>query len=236
MKLRLMIAAMAASTALFALEPVTSENVYGVMRVSDTATTNTVVAVPWVGVDGNAVTLSNLVSTVTLQENDVVYLYEGTTWYAYKLLGSGVWDPVTTIGNSTFEQATDADKKALARGAALILQRGNTVNPVYLCGRNANTAVSTEIQPDTLTLIANPTAESKEMPVGKEGDEIRVPLNGGGLQIYSIKNGKWGTEVVTTTTQGGRTKKVRTWTEGCTLAPGKGAWYKSGATGTTINW
>ena len=235
MKLRLMTCAMVASTALFALDPVISDNVYGVMRVSDTATTNTVVAVPWVGVDGNAVTLSNLVSTVTLQENDIVYLYEGTTWYAYKLLESGVWDPVTTIGESTFEQATVADKKALARGSALILQRGSTSYPVYLCGRDTDAAVSTEILPNTLMLIANPTTEPKAMPVGHEGDEIRVPLNGGGLQIYTIKDGKWGTEVVTKT-QGSRPRTVRTWTEGCTLAPGKGAWYKSGATGITVNW
>ena len=55
MKLRLMTCAMVASTALFALDPVISDNVYGVMRVSDTTTSNTVVAVPWVGVDGNAV-------------------------------------------------------------------------------------------------------------------------------------------------------------------------------------
>ena len=45
MKLRLMICVAAAGTALFAAE-VTSKT-YGVLAVSDTATSNTVVGVPW---------------------------------------------------------------------------------------------------------------------------------------------------------------------------------------------
>ena len=59
MKLRLMICAMAAGTALFATDPTTSSVVYGVMGVSDTASSNTVVGVPWVNADAEAITLSS---------------------------------------------------------------------------------------------------------------------------------------------------------------------------------
>ena len=85
MKLRLMICTIAASTALFATDPTTSSVVYGVMGVADTSSSNTVVGVPWVNADAGAITLSNLVSTATLDTGDIIYLYEGTTWYGYRL-------------------------------------------------------------------------------------------------------------------------------------------------------
>ena len=235
MKLRLMICAMAASTALFATDPTTSSVVYGVMGVADTSSSNTVVGVPWV----NA-TLSNLVSTATLATGDIIYLYEGTTWYGYRL-NAGVWEPMTTIGGTDSVGTPDAaDIKTLAQGKGLIVQRASNTDPIYLCGRyEVATGLNTQIPAGATVLIANPNTVAKTIGegVGSDGDEIRIPLNGGGLKIYSKQNGVWGTYEESTVTRAGRTKIVRTWTQGCSLSAGMGAWYvNKGETQAEISW
>lgn len=239
MKLRLMICAMAASTALFATDPTTSSVVYGVMGVADTSSSNTVVGVPWV----NA-TLSNLVSTATLDMGDIIYLYEGETWYGYRL-NAGVWEPYTTVtgtGNTTVQTPDAADVKTLAQGKGLIVQRASNTDPIYLCGRyEVATGLNTQVPAGATVLIANPSTVAKTIGngVGSDGDEIRVPLNGGGLKVYSKKAGAWGTVVETTTTLPGIPVpiKTQTWTATlCELAPGMGAWYVSKDTAVSIAW
>ena len=93
---------MAASTALFATD-VTSYT-YGVLAVTN-ATATTVVGVPWRQVNEAAtatdISLSNLVSTTGLATGDIIYLYEGTTWYGYQLSSTGVWKPYTTVSGTT---------------------------------------------------------------------------------------------------------------------------------------
>ena len=58
------------------------------------------------------------------------------------------------------------------------------------------------------------------------------------ITAYEKKDGAWGTCVESTAAgRGGRPgKTTRTWTPGCELAPGMGAWYVSGASGTSITW
>ena len=243
MKLRLMICAMAASTALFATDPTTSSVVYGVMGVSDTASSNTVVGVPWVNADAGAITLSNLVSTATLNTGDIVYLYESGTWKGYTLLASKVWDPMTTINGNEAVSPGSADAKELSRGTGLIVQRASNTDPIYLCGRYDSTSPSaTPVGAGATVLIANPTTTTKTFGAsdGAVGDQIRVPLNGGGLKIYEKKSDGWGSMVETTETITRRGKQVtvttQTWTLGCTLAPGMGAWYVSKDTAADIAW
>lgn len=249
MKLRLMICAAAAGTALFA-EDVTSAT-YGVLAVSDTETHNTVVGVPWRNVSETLsdVTLSNLVSTATLAENDKVYLYEETrdgsaittNWYEYVCSGTGVLEPSTTVFGKTYATPGAADVKTLSRGAGLIIQRKSITTPIYLCGRYDDTTLvgSTTIPANSTALIANPLTTNKEIgsSVGSNGDEIRIPLDNGGLTIYTKKDGAWGHYVETTSTsRRGGTVTTQTWTPGCTLAAGRGAWYVCGDTEATIAW
>ena len=132
MKLRVMICAMAASASLFATD--NTSDTFGLVRVTDTST-NTVIGVPWVGATGSAISLSNLVSTATLSAGDVVYLYEGETWKAYKLSANKVWEPYTTVGVGGTEGAPSADSKTLARGTGLVIQRASAADSIYLCGR-----------------------------------------------------------------------------------------------------
>ena len=237
MKLRLMTCAMVASAALFAANE-TDSMTYGILAVSDNASSNTVVGVPWVNVGDGNVTISNLISTAGLTDGDGVYLYgEDGVWSGY-VLSSGIWEPTTTVGTNTVVAAPDADGKTVARGTGLIIQRADKNATIYLCGRYTNETITTTITANSLTLIANPTTSAKTIGdgIGTVGDEIRVPQNGGGLLTYEKRSDGWGREVVTIERKGGRDKKIRTWTLGCELAPGMGAWYKCGETGTSITW
>ena len=221
---------MAASTALFATDPTTSSVVYGVMGVADTSSSNTVVGVPWV----NA-TLSNLVSTATLATGDIIYLYEGTTWYGYRL-NAGVWEPMTTIGGTDSVGTPDAaDIKTLAQGKGLIVQRASNTDPIYLCGRDATvTGGSTTIPANATMLIANPALDTKNITTGVVGDQIRVILNGGAMNIYEKGSDGW-YETVTDMSFGfPMTSKVKL-DNGVPLAPGMGAWYVSKGE-STISW
>lgn len=244
MKLRLMICAMAAGTALFATDPTTSSVVYGVMGVADTASSNTVVGVPWVNGDAGAITLSNLVSTTTLATGDIVYLYESGTWKGYTLSATKVWDPMTTINGNEVVSPGSADAKTLSRGTGLIIQRASNTDPIYLCGRHQDiVGLNTSVGAGATVLIANPTTTTKTFGAsdGAVGDQIRVPLNGGGLKIYEKKSDGWGSIVETTETITRRGKQVtvtsQSWTlGGCSLAPGMGAWYVSKDTAADIAW
>ena len=242
MKLRTLICAMAASTALFATD-VQSSNVYGVLGVSDTASSNTVVGVPWMNLgeaaQASAVTLSNLVSTATLEPGDIVYLYEGTTWYGYQLSATGVWEPMTTVSGASASGTPDAaDVKTLARGTGLIVQRANNANPIYLCGRfQAATGLSSTIPAGETALIANPLTVAKTIvhTVGSTGDLISVPKNGGALETYERRDDGWyGTTMMTVGMF--TVKKKEKLADGVVIDAGKGAWYVSKDTAATIQW
>ena len=235
MKLRLMICAMAASAALFATDNVS--DTFGLVRVTDTST-NTVIGVPWVGATGSAISLSNLVSTATLAAGDIVYLYEGETWKAYKLSAAKVWEPFTTVGVGGTEGAPAADAKTLPRGTGMILQRASATDSIYLCGRlDTATPSATAVAANATVFFGNPLTATKDLAsVGNVGDKIIVLKNGAGSTIYEKKESGWGSYVETTTTTPRGTKKTQTWTPGCTLAPGMGAWYQAGDAAASISW
>ena len=234
MKLRLMICAMAASTALFATDYTGDGKIFGVLGVTDNASSNTVVGVPWFSVSGEAISLSNLVSTATLATGDIVYLYEGTTWYGYRL-NAGVWEPMTTVGTNSVSSAGAANAKLLTRGTGLIVQRASNADPIYLCGRDATvTGGSTTIPANATMLIANPALDTKNITTGVVGDQIRVILNGGAMNIYEKGSDGW-YETVTDMSFGfPMTSKVKL-DNGVPLAPGMGAWYVSKGE-STISW
>ena len=237
MKLRLMICAAAASTALFAGENDVYSDTYGVLAVTDTTTTNTVVGVPWLNVGEGNVTLSNLVSTATLENNDVIYFYDDPTWYSYKVHG-GVFVCVTTVNGSPVTPPPEADAKAFARGTGLIIQRANTVNPIYLCGRYYDNTmpVATSIPAKSKALIANPKTETVYITAGSEGDKISIPGNGATMTDY-VRNSDGWYATVTDTTFGFPVTRKEKLDNGVPLAAGKGAFYtNNGTAAVTINW
>ena len=234
MKLRLMICSMVASAALFANEP-TDSATYGILAVSDATTTNTVVGVPWVNVGEGNVTLSNLVSTATLAENDMVYFYEGTTWYSYKVQ-SGVFVPVTTVNGEAATPPSAANVKTFARGTGLIIQRANTTSPIYLCGRydDSNTPTATSITEKSTALIANPKTVEVKITSGNVGDKVQVPGNGGKMTTYTKKSDAW--YQAEGRTLGGVLVDLKL-PSGVPLAAGKGAFYmNNGNADVEISW
>lgn len=236
MKLRLLTCVTVASAALFANEP-TDSATYGILAVSDTTTTNTVVGVPWVNVGEGNVTLSNLVSTATLADNDMVYFYEGTTWYSYKVQG-GVFVPVETVSSETQTSPSAANVKTFARGTGLIIKRANTTNPIYLCGRYDTTPpTATSVPAGSQALIANPKTEAVYITAGATGDKISVPGNGGTRTDYVKKDDGWYGTVTDTTTYEFPVTSQQKLNGGVPLAAGKGAFYtNNGNAAVEISW
>ncbi len=250
MKLRLMIAAMAASSALFA-EDATSAT-HAVMAVSDTAT-NTVIGVPWVKTGGGAdspATVAGLVSAALLSAGDVLYVYDDSStsvWRAYTVQ-NGEWVASTTISSEGMS-SVEADGKNVALGSGMILQRSDPTKTIYLTGRVPTSAGSSAISAGTAeapvrTLFANASATDVELNEkgveGKAGDRIIVPQNGGASIQYEYKDGDWGTYTKETVEKKIGSRTITTtkdvWTSGCSIPAGKGAWYLSAGGSPTITW
>ena len=247
MKLRLMICAAAASTALFATEDAKSAATYAVMNVTN-AYTDTVIAVPWVGFDGSAITISNLVNTTTLTAGDKLFMYGSDgKWYAYGRGDSGAWTNALTV-SSDGVTVTAADEQTVQRGTGLILQRASDGGNVFLCGRVGTGSVTTKIAVGK-TLIANPTASdvllNDKFTDAADGDTITIPQNVGKSVTYTFNGtqAKWGTEVETNTgrvdpdnPQKEITKFVWTVSDDGKLPVGTGAWYEHKGNGYTVEW
>ena len=241
MKLRLMICAAAASTVLFAGENDATSPTYAVMNVTN-AYTDTVIAVPWVGLDGNAITISNLVNTTTLAEGDKLYMYDNGTWYEYTKSGA-IWTVAETVSESGTHTA---ESQVVARGSGLVLQRASAGGTVFLCGRVDSSTIQTTIATGK-TLFANPTATAVDINTkftsAANGDTITIPLNNGGSDKYTFDSTKseWGkiTKVENgSITIGSKTiKKYKDQWEKCGSIPaGTGAWYETTGNGYTVTW
>lgn len=250
MKLRLMICAMAAGTALFATD-VTSAK-HAVMAVSDAAT-NTVIGVPWVKTgegDVSSATVASLVSAASLSAGDVLYVYDNSStsvWRAYTVQ-NGEWVASQTITSSGVT-SVEPDVKEVALGSGMILQRSDPSKTIYLSGRVPTSAGNSAISAGTAetavrTLFANASAADVELNIkgveGQAGDRIIVPQNGGASIQYEYKDGDWGTYTKQSVTKTIGSRTITTtkdvWTAGCTIPAGKGAWYLSVGGSPTITW
>ena len=243
MKLRLMICAAAASTALFAGENDPTSATYAVMNVTN-AYTDTVIAVPWVGLDGSAIKISDLVNTTTLSAGDKLYMYnDNDIWYEYTKTSDGwtVSDTITTTGSHS------AESQVVQRGTGLILHRSSGNGNVFLCGRVDSSPISTTIA-NGKTLFANPTASAVNLDDkftaaagATEGDAIMIPLNNGGSDTYTFNGTEWGksTKVANgTITVADKiiTKYEDKWTKCGSIPAGTGAWYITTGSGYTVTW
>ena len=240
MKLRLMICAAAASTALFATEDAKSAT-YAAMNVTN-AYTDTVIAVPWVGLDGNPILVSNLVNTTTLSDGDKLYMYDNVSsnWYGYTKVG-GAWQGYMTVTEANVTIGA-ADAQTATRGAGLILQRasGSTSTNILICGRVGTGDVTTTIATGK-TLFANPTATkvdiNSKFTGATNGDTISIPLNNGGTDVYTFNGTEWGKVTYTETTlANGRKRKTQAWSKCGEIPAGTGAWYETTGSGYTVTW
>lgn len=243
MKLRSMIGFCALAAAAFGLD----SNMCGLMNVpSSTATT--MIAVPWVTVNGSADTMkvANLVKTDTLTAGDELYYYDGSTYYHW-VLANGAWSPTATVkgtdGASVTTTAPDADY-AIARGKGLFLVRQSTDSEIWLYGQNSTATTSVTPTAGTssaavYTMIANPGTSDYDLNAkGVEGASGDTIMLGDSATIYNYNGSDWTKTTTTKKTIGGveRTMQTQTTEGGVTIPAGQGAWYVSKGGSPTIAW
>lgn len=239
---------------------VTSDNTFGVLKITATSA-ETVIGVPWVGVGGGSVTVSNIVLTSNLKTGDYLYYYDGSgykTWYL--TADGGNWTPVSTvIKGNTVNAPGAASTVTLSRGKAIILKMANWDSredkDIYIYGQYAalgsgdTTSITVPTSDGSVvwSLIAPPSATDFDLngasvsigdvkPVA--GDAIITNLNMSTWIRYNNESSKWGRYTETTNKYGVVTGT--SFTEGAVIKAGNGAWYRAEGGHTdntlTIRW
>ena len=218
-----------------------TSNTFGWLRV-DSKKQYTIVAVPWLGCDGAAVKVADLVKVDNLTPEDMLYVYQDGTYKAW-VLRNRVWTPVTTVAEGKSPAAAaGAAETALARGSALWLYRQNATNPFYVYGQySPATASAPALTPGAYNLVANPNASDYDLNSGKitgaaNGDQVQVVGDAGVTRVYTFDGTNWGYDNLVQV-EGAPFSRHERVTTGCTIPAGQGVWYVSkGTTAPTIEW
>lgn len=229
----------------------TDNQVLGWMKIVSTAK-NTIIAVPWLAVEGGDVAVADYINKATLSEGDALYSYDAATgkWAVFKLnADKSAWVAQTTADENGPQPVPGAESVTLARGKAVFLQRQNTSSAIYVYGKYDTSAVSATVAAGTeaapaYTLIANPN--DSDFDLNASGVWTTAPANGDKITVngedgsivdtyeYNATTGKWEHDVVTTK-YGMKVKKRST--EGCKVAAGLGVWYVSiGNAAAQLTW
>ena len=247
MKLKAFVAAGLVVSASCAMAVVTSGNTLCRIQV-DSSSTETILAVPLIEIGGSdqAITITNLVTTTGLSENDTLMYNDGENWYSWHVNENGNWEAVnTTVGGKTTTAATNAQ---FARGRGVWLVRGNASknNPIFLYGQcDAGTTTTaftsgTKAQPK-YTLMGNPkeaafAPNSKTWTRCVKGDKIAYADATGKAATFTYRPeiGEGGSWCEAQFDANGDMTWVAT---SKTIPAGQGFWYVSvGGTGGTVEW
>ena len=222
--------------------PVTTENVIGVMVVTNAPAT-TIIGVPFKSLsDDGSISVSNLVQTANLSEGDELKAFGADGKLHSWTLTNGVWEPVIVQEEGQAPvMSEDADKIKLARGKGVWLTRKDPTKPIYFVGEASVEAAETELDvatdeaPKAWNMVAPPSVEPVKLNdvfTVDDGSTIQVPpaREGGIPRNYTFKNGKWGYDG----SENGIPKRI----ESDTLPSGRGFWYinKSKDPNKKINW
>ncbi len=221
--------------------PVTTENVIGVMVVTNAPAT-TIIGVPFKSLaDDGSISVSNLVQTANLSEGDELKAFDADGKLHSWTLTDGAWVPDYVSGGTGTEMSEYADKIKLARGKGVWLTRKDPTKPIYFVGEASVEAAETELDvatdeaPKAWNMVAPPSVEPVKLNdvfTVDDGSTIQVPpaRDGGIPRNYTFKNGKWGYDG----SENGIPKRI----ESDTLPPGRGFWYinKSKDPNKKINW
>jgi len=221
--------------------PVTTENVIGVLAITNAPAT-TIIGVPFKSLaDDGSISVSNLVQTANLSEGDELKAFDADGKLHSWTLTDGAWVPDYVSGGTGTEMSEDADKIKLARGKGVWLTRKDPTKPIYFVGEASVEAAETELDvatdeaPKAWNMVAPPSVEPVKLNdvfTVDDGSTIQVPpaREGGIPRNYTFKNGKWGYDG----SENGIPKRI----ESDTLPPGRGFWYinKSKDPNKKINW
>lgn len=243
MKLKAFVAAGLVVSASCAMAVVTSGNTLCRIQV-DSSSTETILAVPLIEIGGSdqAITITNLVTTTGLSENDSLMYNDGENWYSWQVDENGNWEAVsTTVGGKTTTAATNAQ---FARGRGVWLVRGaaSKSNPIYLYGQcDAGTTTTaftsgTKAQPQ-YTLMGNPkeaafAPNSKTWTGCAQGDKIAYADANGKAKTFTYRTNLGWCEAQDTTGQGDF-EWVAT---SNTIPAGQGFWYVSVGGSGSVTW
>jgi len=186
---------------------VSSANILGIKRTPGGAQKEIAIGVPWLGTEGEPVTIDRLIAT-GVQERDVLKVYDnGTKGYIQWERKNGEWRPVSdaqTGGDDVWPE-----DYSVSRGMALWLTRSDVAAPFSQIGLYTTDAVSTPVvnqhaNGDAATL-AKPvynlmfSPKSGDFNLGvvtngcSNGDAVLIISTG---QLYTFKRNKnitaWG--------------------------------------------
>lgn len=229
-----------------------TQNKVGVVKATQ-PTEIAVIAVPWKQfMEGDHISVSNLVKTANLTPGDKLYIYEGEKYDVWALDGNRHWQQATSVSSENGEQIVKAPFGAahehpVGHGTGVFLERQKSSVPYYLYGEvDEDASLVTTVEEERMP-IANPNlkpfdlnghyydADAKEWKYSveaNEGDVITIPM--GKTQRKCIfKDGGWGYYQ----------KKVvegvlkQTWINEVKIPAGTGCWYiKNGENNVKIDW
>lgn len=253
--------AVCAMAALVQASAVESANTFGVMCISDSGDTDTIIGIPWVDVgstgDANTIHVTNIVCSTGLTTGDLIYWWDASAaepgYRAWALKAGGYWEPttVTIVGADDKPSAVAAESnKSLARGNAIILHRqapktGDTPNPIYIYGQyyTGSTAATSPITGPTVVeggytapiynLVASPATTNVDLNVS---GLITGVLNANDTIIIGLKTYSYD---ASEEKWGYRTRvngRWGAWSYNVEIPAGHGFWYKSKGGSPTFNW
>lgn len=222
-----------ASLALAAMAAYTPTTV-GVTKVT-TSNKSTIVPVAYKSLStGESIAVADLVKSANLPGDTMLYVYDGTKYYAY-INGGGTWTGVTTVstidGVNTPEAGTTS--LTLAAGSAVWIVLKDTPSSsqdIYVYGAYQTGVTSTAIAGKT-TLIANPLQSTATVAISgvTKGDVIMIPKGDTtNPDIYTCMNVEGSVPTW---------KKSRVTVSLPDFDMGQGFWYVSkGASDATLTW
>ena len=179
------------------------------------------------------VSVSNILSTVNLQDGDTVSVYTHSGYQSW-VLQSGAWEPVTIVtqgGSDATSDPASSVRPTIGSGFWLTRPNGNgSLSTVYIFGACVAPGTTTAAH-GTISLMGNPTYATATPTVANaySGDQIQVI--GGHTYTYN------GTSWFYKTAPSG-SSMLPTLNAGVpTIPAGTGFWYVSrGETDVTFTW
>jgi len=203
----------------------------GVTAIS-TTTKNTIVPVPYSKIGtSEEIAPKELVKAANLPTGTMLYVFNGTSYYAWENDGNGAWivpDTVSTPVAGVNVSAT-VDSFTLNKGSALwvvLPDADNYSQTIYVYGNGASTATTSTVSAGNC-LVANPlqTAASFTVDNAKSGDIITIPSDSGAPTLFRYNGTTWRTFG----------PGIAPANASLSMAAGQGFWY-SAQGNVTINW
>lgn len=207
----------------------------GVTAISTTSK-NTIVAVPYSAIGTtDPIAPKDLVKAANLPEGTMLYVFNGTLYYAWRQAGNGAWEVPDTVSTDTNKVSgvsvtTTAESVTLNKGSALwvVLPKADTYSAtIYVYGEGSSPATTSTVSAGN-SLVANPLQSPASFTVSGAmvGDIITIPNDSGDPTLYRYNGTTW-----------------RTFGPGVSpadatlsIGAGHGFWYSAIGSSVTINW